>query len=240
MAHNLITFKGKKEGISIYIKEGSFEDIKKELERKIKKSEQFFRGAKVIEISGIDEKILKTEEKEEIEKLVTEKYKMIVDEFKEEIKEEKEEIKEEAQEENIEKTNENTEETVKEDEMNLGYFDGIAEGNTKFIINTIRSGQLVEFDGNIVIIGDVNPGGELSAKGNIVVLGTLRGIAYAGNDGNEEAIIAALRLNPTQLRIANLITRRPDEDDGNDKSDEPEIARIYDDAIIIESYLIKK
>ena len=124
--------------------------------------------------------------------------------------------------------------------MNLGYFDGIAEGETKFITSTIRSGQLLEFDGNIVILGDVNPGGEILAKGNIIVLGTLRGIAYAGSDGNDEAIVAAFKLNPTQLRIADLITRRPDDDDGDNKIIEPEIARVYDQAIIIESYLTKK
>ena len=129
----------------------------------------------------------------------------------------------------------------KEDDMNLGYFDGLKEGNTKFITNTIRSGQLIEFNGNIVIIGDVNPGGELSAKGNIVVLGTLRGMAYAGNDGNQEAIVAAFKLNPMQLRIAHLITRKPDNDDDElNLLREPEVARIYDEAIIIESYLTKK
>lgn len=223
MAQNLITFKGKREGISIYIKDGSFEKIISELERKIKKSERFFEGAKIIEIAGIEEKILKPEEKEKIEKLVTEKYNMFVDEVK--VVEKKEKIKKEI---------------VKEDEMNLGYFDGITEGETKFITSTIRSGQLVEFDGNIVIIGDVNPGGEILAKGNIIVLGTLRGIAYAGSDGNDEAIVAAFKLNPTQLRIADLITRRPDGDEGDNKTIEPEIARVYDQAIIIESYLTKK
>lgn len=222
MAQNLITFKGKREGISIYIKDGSFDTIKRELEKKIKKSERFFEGAKIIEIAGIDEKILKTEEVEEIEKIVTEKYSMIVAERKE--------------------PKENMRNVEKEDDMNLGYFNGLKEGNTKFITSTIRSGQSVEFDGNIVIIGDVNPGGELSARGNIVVLGTLRGMAYAGSDGNEDAIVAAFKLNPTQLRIAHLITRKPDEDEGEEASllKEPEIARIYDEAIIIEPYLTKK
>ena len=221
MAHNLITFKGKREGISIYIKDGSFDTIKKELEKKIRKSERFFKGAKIVEIAGIEEKVLKTEEVKEIKKIVTEKYSMIVEEKKPE---------------------ENMINIEKEDDMNLGYFSGLKEGNTKFITSTIRSGQLVKFDGNIVIIGDVNPGGELSAKGNIVVLGTLRGMAYAGNDGNKDAIVAAFKLNPTQLRIAHLITRKPDEDEGGETNElkEPEIARIYDEAIMIEPYLTKK
>ncbi len=239
MAQNLVTFKGKRDGISIYIKDGSFDAIKKELERKIRKSEQFFEGAKIIEITGIEEKILKEEEVEEIKKIVTEKYSMIIIEDKKREIEKEDIIIEKEDIINIKK--ENIINVEKEDDMNLGYFDGLKEGNTKFITNTIRSGQLIEFNGNIVIIGDVNPGGELSAKGNIVVLGTLRGMAYAGNDGNQEAIVAAFKLNPMQLRIAHLITRKPDNDDDElNLLREPEVARIYDEAIIIESYLTKK
>ena len=221
MSQNLIKFKGKREGISIYIKKGSFEDIQEELETKIKKSEQFFQGAKVIEIAGIDGKYLTQQEREAIETLVTEKYSMIMDENKRILKE-------------------NIVQAEEEQNIDLGYFDGLKEGSTKFINTTIRSGQLIEYDGNIVVIGDVNPGGEISVKGNIVVLGTLRGTATAGNDGNKDAIVAAFKLCPTQLRIANLITRRPDKDEDTHTPKEPEIARIYDDAIIIESYLIKK
>lgn len=222
MTYNLIKFRGQREGISIYIRDGNFEDIVTELERKIKKSKQFFIGAKVIEIAGIDKKVLSKDEKEKIENIVTEKYHMIVDEVNARKKKEVKEI-------------------VEEDDMdlNLGYFDGIVEGKTKFVTSTIRSGQVVEFDGNVVIIGDVNPGGEISAKGNIIVLGTLRGLANAGSDGNEDAIVAAFRLNPSQLRIASLITRKPDEEDSHSPKS-PEIARIYDKAIIIESYLTKK
>ena len=60
------------------------------------------------------------------------------------------------------------------------------------------------------------------------------------NDGNKDAVVAAFRLSPTQLRIADLITRRPDNDEDTHTPREPEIARIYDDAIIIEPYLTKK
>ncbi len=230
MSQNLIRFKGKREGISIYIQKGSFEDIKEELETKIKKSEKFFRGAKVIEIAGIDGKYLTQKEKEAIVTLVTEKYNMIVDEHKELSKENS------LQAEEIEEV----EEVEEEPEIDLECYDGLKEGSTKFINSTIRSGQLIEYDGNVVVIGDVNPGGEISVKGNIVVMGTLRGVANAGNDGNKDAIVAAFNLSPTQLRIANLITRRPDKDEDTHEPKEPEIARIYDDAIIIESYLTKK
>lgn len=75
---------------------------------------------------------------------------------------------------------------------------------------TVRSGQIVEHDGDILIIGDVNPGGQVLATGDIYVMGTLRGMAHAGCRGNENAIIAAVFFQPTQLRIHEVISRSPD------------------------------
>ncbi|PWK06268.1 septum site-determining protein MinC [Tumebacillus permanentifrigoris] len=74
----------------------------------------------------------------------------------------------------------------------------------------VRSGQIVEHEGDIVIIGDVNPGGQVHASGDIFVMGTLRGLAHAGCRGNERAIIAAVFFQPTQLRICDVISRSPD------------------------------
>lgn len=118
------------------------------------------------------------------------------------------------------------------------YFDGIGEGMTSFIRTTVRSGQIIKFEGNVVVLGDVNPGGIIEAWGNIVVLGTLRGIAHAGSDGNRNAIVSAYDLQPTQLRIADLIARSPD-DEIIQNSKWPEIAKIEDDEVVIESYLPK-
>lgn len=75
---------------------------------------------------------------------------------------------------------------------------------------TVRSGQIVEHEGDIVIIGDINPGGLVLATGDIFVMGTLRGTAHAGCRGNERAIIAAVYFQPTQLRIHDVISRSPD------------------------------
>ena len=76
---------------------------------------------------------------------------------------------------------------------------------TKFVQNSIRSGQKEEYAGSIVICGDVNPGAEVVAGGNIMVLGTLRGVAHAGANGNKKAIISANCIEVTQIRIANLV-----------------------------------
>ena len=81
---------------------------------------------------------------------------------------------------------------------------------TLYLRKTIRSGQSISSDGNIVIIGDVNPGSEIIAKGDITVWGILGGIAHAGSDGNNYAKIRALKLNPIQIRIGEVFARRPD------------------------------
>ncbi|MBR6301651.1 hypothetical protein IKR55_02835 [bacterium] len=81
---------------------------------------------------------------------------------------------------------------------------------TLYLRKTIRSGQSISSDGNIVVIGDVNPGAEIIAKGDITVWGILGGIAHAGSDGNNYAKIRALKLNPVQIRIGEIFARRPD------------------------------
>ncbi|HPZ05539.1 MAG TPA: septum site-determining protein MinC, partial [Clostridiales bacterium] len=87
-----------------------------------------------------------------------------------------------------------------------------------------------------VVLGDVNPGAEVVATGNVVVMGSLRGMVHAGADGNKEAIVAALSLQPTQLRIADVITRPPDTNEPR-QGLLPEIASVRDDIVYIETFL---
>jgi len=108
--------------------------------------------------------------------------------------------------------------------------------NTRLVRKTLRSGQYERFlEGNIVIVGDVNPGGEVVALGDIVVLGSLRGIAHAGALGDTSAVIIALNLDPTQLRIGQLINRPPS-NDRESNNDTPEIARVEDNIIKVSPY----
>lgn len=81
----------------------------------------------------------------------------------------------------------------------------VAISETKFHRGSLRSGQRIETEGSIVIIGDVNSGAEVIASDNIVVVGNLRGLAHAGAKGNKNAIIAAGRLDSVQLRISNIV-----------------------------------
>jgi septum site-determining protein MinC len=83
--------------------------------------------------------------------------------------------------------------------------------DVKLIKGIVRSGQTSVHAGNILFLGDVNPGGELVSSGSIYIMGSLRGMAHAGVDGDNKSIIAASHLRPTQLRIASVISRPPDE-----------------------------
>ena len=100
---------------------------------------------------------------------------------------------------------------------------------------SLRSGQNIDFDGNVVVLGDVNPGAEIIAAGHILVMGALRGVVHAGASGEEGATVTALLFSPTQLRIASHITRPP-EDDIPDEEKPAETARIKNDEVIIEKY----
>ena len=81
----------------------------------------------------------------------------------------------------------------------------IAISETKFHRGSLRSGQRLETEGSLVILGDVNSGAEVIASDNIVVLGALRGLAHAGAKGNKQAIIAAGLFDAVQVRIANVV-----------------------------------
>lgn len=112
---------------------------------------------------------------------------------------------------------------------------------TLYIKKTIRSGQSITSDGNLVIVGDVNPGAEIIAKGDITVWGILGGIAHAGSEGNTQARIRALKMNAIQLRIADIFARRPDGVNTPfvQKTNEfvPEEAKTYKKNIIINKLL---
>jgi septum site-determining protein MinC len=104
-----------------------------------------------------------------------------------------------------------------------------------FVQRTVRSGVKIEYPGHITIIGDVNPGAEVVAGGSILVWGRLKGVVHAGAEGDESAVIAALQLTPTQLRIAGQIAIPPDQRG----KPQPEIARIRDGRVVAEHWNVR-
>jgi septum site-determining protein MinC len=95
---------------------------------------------------------------------------------------------------------------------------------------TLRSGFHLQYAGHVVVIGDVNPGAEIIAGGNIVVWGRLGGLVHAGASGDEDALVCALDLHPTQLRIADQIAITPK----RKGKPQPEVARLRDGKVVAE------
>jgi septum site-determining protein MinC len=98
----------------------------------------------------------------------------------------------------------------------------LPEGAAKWVKGPLRSGGRVAYEGNVVVMGDVNSGAEIVAGGSIIVWGRLRGVVHAGAKGDENAVVCALELAPTQLRIAGEIAVSPKKQ----AKSQPEVARL--------------
>lgn len=219
MREDLISFRGVKEGIFIYIYGNDLFQIKMQIDEKLKRDYNFYKDTKLIGIKGEE---LSKEQVVELKMMLRYKYDLdIVDE----------ELPKNILEESI------IEKKIIANQLSAGSDDEDC-GMAKFVKGTLRSGQVVNYPGNIIVIGDVNPGALLEAEGNIVVLGTLKGVAHAGMNGNLEAVVAAYDLQPSQIRIGGFIGRQPDV--GMTKSRVPEIASVRQNELIIEPYLPNK
>ncbi|NLJ41728.1 MAG: septum site-determining protein MinC [Clostridiales bacterium] len=208
MKGNRVSFKGILGGLGIYIEPGLDIDIlKDEIKKKLDSGKGFYRDTEVnLAFSGRE---FSGNEKRDLLNYIAEHIRLGKVEFTEQS------IKEEAQIKNI-----------------ASY--GTEEGMARFFRGTLRNGQRVDYKGNIIVMGDVNPGAEVVAGGNIIVLGNLRGMAHAGAAGDMDAVVIALFLQPTQLRIGSIITRSPE--DETERPQYPEIAYIKDGGMLIEPY----
>jgi len=121
-----------------------------------------------------------------------------------------------------------------EPESEEHFYEG--ENNTLYFRGTVRSGQSLEYPGNIVILGDVNPGAYVIASGDIIVMGRLNGVVHAGAEGEERAVVIGASFLPSQLRIAHYIGRPPDEypQGKAGRQGHTEKASIKDESIVIE------
>lgn len=212
-----IVFKGNSEGLVIVVPEGyPLSQLYEEVAAKVSAAARFFKGARIkVSYRGIQ---LSEEEEGVLKAILDEKSGAVIEAFQKE-----EEAKQPVQ----------TAKLQTSVPQRKSFFTGVDEGSCKFVRSTIRSGNRIQFDGSIVIMGDVNPGAEIMATGNVVVLGTLRGLVHAGMDGNKEAFIYALSLRPTQIRIAEYIARTPD--DHADGAIAPEIATVRDGVIVVDA-----
>lgn len=158
--------------------DAKIEDIIPQVRKKVTQLQKIYKGEKTTPIM-VTGKVLKNKEIDEVEEIIKSRLDVDVD-F---------DMPKELGLHNIKRT----------------FIQEVSVSEAKFHRGSLRSGQKIEEDGSIVIIGDVNSGAEVVAADNIVVLGNLRGLAHAGAKGNTKAIIAAGKLDTVQLRIANIV-----------------------------------
>lgn len=225
MPRELVVFKGSRQGLKVLLDpEADFSAVAGELRRKLTRSDGFFAGASVRISTGGRE--LPPEQIGELARIVKEEFGLklsAIEQLNEDLAWEPSE-------------NEGQASGAASRLVDQGGFDSrMMDRATLMVKRTLRSGQSVRYNGNVVVLGDANPGSEIIASGDIIVMGSLRGVAHAGATGDRQAMVAAFRLLPTQLRIAHFIARAPDEK--QPLPNVPEIARIKDDLVVVEEYV---
>ncbi|MCT2537957.1 septum site-determining protein MinC [Aquibacillus koreensis] len=177
----LITIKGTREGLTLYIDDScSFSDMLKELDQ-VLSTKYTDKDEPMITVTiQLGNRYLHKEQEEELREVIRRKNKLVVQSIESNVI-----LKKQA-------------------------LDWMEDSEIKTITKIVRSGQVLEVTGDLLLVGDVNPGAKIVATGNIFVLGSLRGVAHAGVDGNRDAVIVASYMEPSQLRIADYISRSPD------------------------------
>jgi septum site-determining protein MinC len=119
-----------------------------------------------------------------------------------------------------------------------GGWEGVAETSVGLFLRcSMRPGQSVRYGGDVCIMGDVETGAEVVAEGDVIIWGALRGVVHAGVGGDDEAVVCALRMNPTQLGIAGIMARFPTMDTGYlVDTQPPEMARLEAGRIVVEAW----
>ncbi len=190
-----VVIKGSKSGIILVLSdEPDFETLKKEVAEKFSTSSAFLgAAAKAITFRG---RTMTDSEQSEIIDVIHDNCELSIVC----IMEENEQIEKAFQ-------------RAVEDSMAVAAAEGGSEdGAGTFYKGNLRSGQVLDMPSSVVVIGDVKPGAKVISKGNVIILGSLKGNVYAGSAGNPNAFVVALDMQPTQIRIADVIARSSDED----------------------------
>lgn len=222
-----IEIKGQKGGFYIVIEEGlSFIDAREKLIQKFEESGSFFKGAKFFRLEAPG---LKKADVKYLTDLLSESYNVTF--LEEEADTQEKNVSNSANAKEKKSVEEDVSSSVQKLKEKLSSFDETMgkilqitsnesklppkveeqDNNlkTKFVFENMRSGAEVEYDGNVIIFGDVNPGAKIIAKGNIMVMGSFRGMAHAGKKNDQPCFIAALRLLPLQIRIQDVFAVPP-------------------------------
>lgn len=210
MSNNSVVIKSNKYGIVVRLNETTpYEELLEEIAKKFKESEKFFKDAKMV--LSFEGKKLTEEEERDILDVISKNSKIhivcIIDED--------------------EKREERFKKTLEDRLSDINSRDG------QFYKGTLRSGQVLEAETSLVVLGDVNPGAKVISKGNVIILGALKGNVYAGATGNTSSFVVALEMDPVQIRIGDVIARSSDETKRS-VNNEPKISYVEDGNIYIE------
>lgn len=176
-----VTIKGTKEGLTLHLDDTcSYSELKEELDLKLSESSKSQSDKLISVMVQVGNRYLTAEQKDELRELIRQKKNLVVDTISS----------------NVVTKQEVEAERIAHEVVSLA--------------RIVRSGQVLEVAGDLLLIGDVNPGGTVKAGGNIYILGALKGIAHAGCSGNKDAVIAASIMKPSQLRIDECLNRAPD------------------------------
>ncbi|WP_342706533.1 septum site-determining protein MinC [Pelagirhabdus alkalitolerans] len=184
--NQFVTIKGTRDGLTLYLNDTCDVDrLLEELDHMLM-SEHFDHEESLVTITvQLGKRYLHTGEREKLESIISKRSHFVIQSIESDV-------------------------VLKEDAIRWK-----EESEIRTFSKTIRSGQVIDIVGDVLLIGDINPGGTLKATGNIFVLGHLRGTAHAGHTGDKNAVIMASYMNPMQLRIADFFSRSPDyESDG--------------------------
>lgn len=206
-----VVIKGNRYGISVFLDpQTDFDTLIQEVAVKFRESAKFFQNAKMA--LSFEGKRLNAEEQRRIAQVITDNSQVEILCILSQDEEEESRYKVAI------------ERKIQNEKANVG----------RFYKGTLRSGQVLESEGSIVILGDVNPGAKVIAVGNVIVLGSLKGTACAGITGNERSFIAALEMEPTQLRIGNVLGRGGDTPERRKGPAKPKIAFCGEEGIYVE------
>jgi len=201
----LVTIKGTKNGLSLHLNDiCSYEELLRDIQLKLNESSTLHNEKRDIKVTvELGNRYVTEEQKEEIKQLIEEKQNLTVQLI-------------------------NSNLVTKKEAENW-----LEKTEVKSITSIVRSGQILQVPGDLLLIGDVNPGGKVIAGGNIYIMGQLKGIAHAGYDGDDRAVVAASIMKPTQLRISKYIDRDVKENPSKTSS-QMECAYVKGEAIKID------
>ncbi|WP_226667209.1 septum site-determining protein MinC [Metabacillus litoralis] len=177
-----VTIKGTKDGLTLHLDDScSFDQLLHELEEMLSLKQYIQQDGPVIGVNvKVGNRFVNKKQREKLELVIKQKRNLMIESIESNV-------------------------ITKDEALRLK-----RETEVISVAKIVRSGQVLKVKGDLLLVGDVNPGGTVIASGNIFVLGALRGIAHAGADGNRQAVIAASLMKPAQLRISDIINRAPD------------------------------